>query len=352
MRTLQSLQKGGHILGLKDNVSFAKDRVCRACVEGKMHDSPHKRKTIVSSKRILELLHVDLFGPPSHASLGGQKYCLVIVDDYSRYTWVYFFKLKSETQQTVIDFANEVQRQHNVPILAIRSDNGTEFKNYTLNEFLSEEGIRHQYSAAYTPQQNGVAERKNRTLMDMARSMLAEFKSPYNFWDEAISTACHSSNRLYLRQILDKTPYEILTGNKPNISYFRVFGCKCFYLIKGVRLSKFESKALEGIFVVYGIESHTYRIYDKVSGVVIESCSLTFEEYYGPQGGRVDACDADDEMPQDAIGRMGVGYILPVEEPLMADREELCSTQVEPSSSQQQQAPSIEEDNDPRQIQV
>ena len=86
----------------------------------------------------------------------------------------------------------EVQRQHNVPILAIRSDNGSEFKNYTLNEFLSEEGIRHQYSAAYTPQQNGVAERKNRTLMDMARSMLAEFKSPYNFWAEAISTACHS----------------------------------------------------------------------------------------------------------------------------------------------------------------
>jgi hypothetical protein len=98
MRTLQSLHKGGHILGLKDNVSFAKDRVCRACVEGKMHDSTHQRNTIVSSKRILELLHVDLFGPPSHASLGRKKYCLVIVDDYSRYTWVYFFKLKSKTQ--------------------------------------------------------------------------------------------------------------------------------------------------------------------------------------------------------------------------------------------------------------
>ena len=102
----------------------------------------------------------------------------MIVDDYSRYTWVYFFKRKSETQQTVIDFANEAQRQYNAKILTIRSDNGTEFKNYTLNGFLSEEGIRHQYSAAYTPQQNGVAERKNRTLMDMARSMLAEFKSP------------------------------------------------------------------------------------------------------------------------------------------------------------------------------
>ena len=192
----------------------------------------------------MQLLHVDLFGPPSHASLGGKKYCLVIVDDYSRYTWVYFFKHKSETQQNFIDFAKEVQRQHKLPIMAIRSDNGSEFKNYTLNDFLSEEGIRHQYSAAYTPQQNGVAERKNRTLMDMARSMLAEYKSPYNFWAEAISTACHSANRLYLRKGLDKTPYEILTGNKPNISYFKVFGCKCFYLIKGVRLSKFDSKEI------------------------------------------------------------------------------------------------------------
>ena len=107
MRTLKSLHTGGHILGLKD-VSFAKDRVCRACVEGKMHDSLHKSKTIISSKRILELLHMDLFGPPSHDSLGGMKYCLVIVDDYLRYTWVYFFKLKSETQKTIINFANEV----------------------------------------------------------------------------------------------------------------------------------------------------------------------------------------------------------------------------------------------------
>ena len=107
---------------------------------------------------------MDLFGVVPEASLGGKKYCLVIVHDYSRFTWVYFFKSKSETQQAFIDFSNKMQRQHNVPILAIRSDNGSEFKNYTLDEFLSEEGIRHQYSATYTPQQNGMAERKNRTL--------------------------------------------------------------------------------------------------------------------------------------------------------------------------------------------
>ena len=350
MRTLQSLHKGNHIVGLMENVSFAKDRVCRACVEGKMHDSPHPSKTIISSKRILELLHVDLFGPTTHASLGAKKHCLVIVDDYSRYTWVYFLKKKDETQQIFIDFATEVQRQHNLPILAIRSDNGSEFKNYTLNDFLSDEGIRHQYSAAYTPQQNGVAERKNRTLMDMARSMMAEYKSRYNFWAEAISTACHSSNRLYLRKGLNKTPYEILTGNKPNISYFKVFGCKCFYKIKGVRLSKFAPKALEGIFVGYGAESHTYRVFDISSGIIIESCSVKFEENDGSQVGQVDVC-AGDEIPQDAIVRMGVGFFRPIEGHGVASREGLCSTMVEPSSSQHQQTPSLEANDAPTQEQ-
>jgi hypothetical protein len=156
MRTLRSIQKGGHILGLKESVYFAKDHVCRACVQGKMHDSSHSSKNIISSKRILELLHVDLLGPPSHESLGRKKYCLVIIDDYSRYTWVYFFWAKSDTLETVIDFAKEVECQYGKNMLAIISDNGSEFKNYTLNDFLSEKGIRHQYSSVYTPQQNGV----------------------------------------------------------------------------------------------------------------------------------------------------------------------------------------------------
>ncbi|KAK1616242.1 hypothetical protein QYE76_021759 [Lolium multiflorum] len=315
-----------------------------------MHDSPHPSKTIISSKRILELLHVDLFGPTTHASFGGKKYCLVIVDDYSRYTWVFFLKTKDETQQIFIDFATKVQREQNLLIMAIRSDNGSEFKNYTLNDFLSDEGIRHQYSAAYTPQQNGVAERKNQTLLDMARSMMAEYKSRYNFWAEAISTACHSSNRLYLRKGLNKTPYEILTGNKPNISYFKVFGCKCFYKIKGVRLSKFAPKALEGIFVGYGAESHTYRVFDISSKIIIESCSVKFEENDGSQVGQVDVC-AGDEIPQDAIVRMGVGFFRPIEGHGVASREGLCSTTVEPSSSQHQQTPSLEANDAPTQEQ-
>ena len=182
--------------------------------------------------------------------------------------------------------------------------------------------------------------------------MLAEFNSPQFLWAGAVSTACHSSNRLYFRKGLNKTPYEILTGDKPNVSYFRVFGCKCFYLIKGVRLSKFQAKALEGIFVGYGAESHTYRVYDKSLGKVVESCSVKFDENDDSQVAQPNVSSEDVEIPQEAIGRMGVGFFRPIEGHLVADREELCSTQVEPSSSQDQQAPAAGANNAPNQGQT
>ncbi|KAK1612392.1 hypothetical protein QYE76_036065 [Lolium multiflorum] len=178
----------------------------------------------------------------------------------------------------MLDFANQVQRKYNATILTIKSDNGTEFKNYTFDNFLGEEGIQHQYSSPYTPQQNGVVGRKNRTLIEAARTMMMEYKSKYNFWAEAMSTACHATNRLYVRKGLEKTPYEVLTGNNPNVSYFKVFGCKCYVLVKDTRLSKFDSRSQEGIFVVYATDSHAYRVFNKSNGRVVESCVVTFDE--------------------------------------------------------------------------
>jgi transposase InsO family protein len=124
----------------------------------------------------------------------------------------------------------------------------TEFKNSQIEGFLEEEGIKHEFSSPYIPQQNGIVERKNITLLDMARIMLDEYKTPDRFWAEAINTACYSINRLYLHRILKKTSYELLTFKKPNVSYFRVFGSKCFILIKRGRKSKFAPKAVEGFF--------------------------------------------------------------------------------------------------------
>ena len=144
----------------------------------------------------------------------------------------------------------------------------------------------------------------------------------------------------------------MLTGNKPNISYYRVFGCKCFYTIKGVRLSKFESKALEGIFVGYGAKSHTYRVYDKASGIVVESCSVEFDENDGSQVAQFHVCDVDNEEPQEAIRRMGVGFHRPIEIHHEPPQASPSSTHVETPSSQVEVAPSMEANDAPTQEQV
>ena len=145
---------------------------------------------------------------------------------------------------------------------------------------------------------------------------MAEFKSPYNFWAEAINTACHASNRLYLRKGLNKTPYEILTGNKPNLKYFRVFGCKCFILKKGVRLSKFEARAHEGIFVGYATNSHAYRVLNKSTGLIEETCNMEFDENNSFQVEQSSIYDVGDEIPPRAIRRMGLVKYSPSRNPL------------------------------------
>jgi transposase InsO family protein len=150
------------------------------------------------TERPLELLHMDLFGPIAYISIDGSKYYLVIVDDYLCFTWVFFLQEKYQTQETLKIFLRWAQNEFGLIIKKIRSDNGIEFKNSQIEGFLEEEGIMHEFSSPYTPQQNGVVERKNRTLLDMARTMLDEYKTPDRFWAKAINIACYSINRLYL----------------------------------------------------------------------------------------------------------------------------------------------------------
>jgi len=180
MRNLAKHQKGKHILGLT-NVVFEKDRLCSACQAGKQVGAPHPAKNIMTTTRPLKLLHMDLFGPVAYISIGGNKYGLVIVDDYSRFTWVFFLQDKSEVQGVLRKFIKRAQNEFEVRIKNIRSDNGTEFKNTSIEQFLDEEGMKHEFSAPYTPQQNGIVERKNRTLIEAARTMLDEYKTPDHF---------------------------------------------------------------------------------------------------------------------------------------------------------------------------
>jgi transposase InsO family protein len=183
MRNLAKLQKDEHILGLT-NVVFEKDRLCSACQAGKKVGAHHPAKNILSSSRPLKLLHMDLFGPIAYIRISGNKYGLVIVDDFFRFTWVFFLQDKSEEKGIVKKFIRRVQNEFELKVKNIRSDNSSEFRNTQVEEFPDEEGIKHELSAPYTPQQNGIIERKNRTLIEAARTMLDEYKTPDSFCEE------------------------------------------------------------------------------------------------------------------------------------------------------------------------
>jgi hypothetical protein len=243
-------------------------------------------------------------------------------------------------------------------IKKIRSDNGTEFKNSQIEGFLEDEGIKHELSSPYTPQQNGVVERKNRTLLDMARTMLDEYKTPDRFWAEPINTTCYSINWLYLHRILKKTSYELLTGKKPNVSYFRVFGSKCFILIKRGRKSKFAPKAVEGFLLGYDSNTKAYRVFNKSTGLVEVSYDIVFDETNGSQVEQVDLDELDDEEASCvALRNMSIGDVCPKEskEPPQAQDQLSSSMQVSPPTQDEDQAqndedqedePPQEEDND------
>jgi hypothetical protein len=180
-------------------------------------------------------------------------------------------------------FIKRSQNKFDTTIKKVRSDNGSEFKNTKIDELCDDFGIGHQFSPKYTPQSNGIVERKNRTLIDMARSMLSEYNVSHSFWAKAINTACYYINRLYCHGMLEKTPYELLNGRKPNIAFFRVFGCKCYILKKGTKLRKFEKKCDEGFLLGYSTTSKAYRMWNLASGTLEEVHDVEFDETQGSQ---------------------------------------------------------------------
>nr|GEV00674.1 hypothetical protein [Tanacetum cinerariifolium] len=202
-------------------MKFEKDHFCSACEQGKIYRKHHKFKTAFASNKPLYLLHMDLCGPMRVESINGKRYVLVVVDDYSRYTW------------------------------RVQTDNGTEFKNKTLAKFIDEVGITQQFSAPRTPQQNGVVERRNRTLVEVARTMLTFANLQLFLWDGAIATACFTQNRSIIHKRFDKTPYELMNKRKPNIKFFRVFGCRCYLLNDYEDVGKLKAKGDIGVFVGY-----------------------------------------------------------------------------------------------------
>ncbi|GKD18351.1 putative ribonuclease H-like domain-containing protein, partial [Tanacetum coccineum] len=183
---------------VKDNIvrglptkRFENDQTCVAYLKGKQHRASCKSKFLNPITKPLFMLHMDLFGPTFVSSLMHKKYCLVVTDDYSKFTWVFFLATKDETNEILKNFIKEIENLVDKKVKIIKSDNGTEFKNKVMDYFCRDKGIKREYSVARTPQQNGVAERRNMTLIEAARTMLAESKLPSIFWAEAVSTACY-----------------------------------------------------------------------------------------------------------------------------------------------------------------
>ncbi|GJY53063.1 retrovirus-related pol polyprotein from transposon TNT 1-94 [Tanacetum coccineum] len=246
--TINNLVKNNLVRGLP-KMKFEKDHLCSACEQGKIHRKHHKSKTAFASNKPLYLLHMDLCGPMRVKSINGKRYVLVVVADYSRYTWVFFLHSKDEASE-----------------------------NKTLAKFFDEVGISQQFSAARTPQQNGVVERRNRTLVEAARTMLTFANLPLFLWAEAIATACFTQNRSIIHKRFDKTPYELINKRKPNIKFFHVFGCRCYLLNDYDDVGKLKAKGDIGVFVGYSKESAAFRVYNKRTRKIHESVNVNFDE--------------------------------------------------------------------------
>nr|GEV93781.1 integrase, catalytic region, zinc finger, CCHC-type, peptidase aspartic, catalytic [Tanacetum cinerariifolium] len=221
---------------------------------------------------------ICLMARASSTNINGKRYVLVIVDDYSGYTWVHFLRSKDEAQEVIIKFLKRITVLLQSPVIIIRTDNDTEFKNQVLKEYFDTVGISHQMSSVRTPQQNGVVERRNWTLVEATRTMLIFSHAPLFLWAEAIATACFTQNRSIIHRRFKKTPYELINGKKPDISFLHVFGALCYPKNDREDIGKLGAKGDIGFFIGYSVDSCTYRVYNRRTKKIMETMNVSFDE--------------------------------------------------------------------------
>nr|GFC54220.1 hypothetical protein [Tanacetum cinerariifolium] len=231
---INHLARQGLVRGLP-NLKFEKDHMCSACAMGKSTKKSHKPKSKDTNQEKLHILHMDLCGPMRVESVNGKKYILVIVDDCSRFTWVKFLRSKDETPMFIIKFLKMIQ-------------------------------------------QNGVVERRNRTLIEAVRTMLIYAQASLFLWAEAVATACFTQNRSIMRLRHRKTPYELMHGKQPDLSYFHVFGALCYLTNDGENVRKLQPKADIGIFIGYALTKKAFRIYNRRTRRIVETIHVDFDE--------------------------------------------------------------------------
>lgn len=252
---------------------------CIHCCEGKQARLPFSN-TGTRATQPLEVIHSDLCGPMECSSHAGMRYFITFIDDYTRMVHIYFMKDKLNVLEIFKDFKLKVENKLSHNIKTIRTDNGKEYCNVHFEKYLSDSGIVHQTSTPYTPQHNGMAERMNRTLVERARCMLfyADLNKP--FWAEAIATAAYIVNRSPTKLLGCKTPYEMWTGKKPNLSHIRIFGSEAMVHIPKEKRRKWDKKSNRMILVGYCETSKGYRLFDPKSSKILISRDVIFFEKF------------------------------------------------------------------------
>jgi hypothetical protein len=266
----------------RHNISFSKDQshklVCDACQQGKSHQLPYPKSTSVSSNPF-ELVFSDVWGP-APTSVGRHDYYVSFIDDYSKFTWIYLLRRKSEVFQCFSDFQNMVERQFNRKILAVQTDWGGEYQS--LSHFFSRIGISHHVSCPHAHQQNGSAERKHRHIVEVGLSILAHASMPLKYWDEAFLTAVFLINRLPSRVISNETPYERLLGSQPDYSFLRTFGCAVWPNLRPFNTRKLQFRSKRCVFLGYSNRHKGFKCLDPLEGRIYISRDVVFDESVFP----------------------------------------------------------------------
>jgi hypothetical protein len=263
-----------HDDGLLNSFDFESFETCESCLLGKMTKTPFA-KSCERASDLLELIHTDVCGPMSTTARGGYQYFVTFTDDLSRYGYIYLMRHKSETFEKFKEFQNEVENQLGKTIKLLRSDRGGEYLSQEFDDHLKSRGIVPQLTPPGTPQRNGVSERRNRTLLDMVRSMMSQSDLPLAFWGYALETAAFTLNRVPSKSV-DKTPYEIWTGKRHSLSFLKIWGCEAF--VKRLQSDKLAPKSDKCIFVGYPRETLGYYFYNRQEGKVFVARHGTFLE--------------------------------------------------------------------------
>ena len=284
---MEIMAKNNLVDGYQINVNNV-DLSCEPCILGKMTRNSCPKQSQNRATCVLEMIHTDVCGPMQVDSHGGSKYFVSFTDDYSRYTTVYFMKKKSEVLEKFKEFAQLVENKTNMRIRklniwnsvkSVRSDNGGEYTSSAFDAFCTEKGISREFTNAYTPEQNGVSERLNRTIIEAVRSMLIHSNLTPDFWAEAVQTAVYVQNRVPTSALGNEiTPYECWFGRKPDISNLRVFGCICYYHVPDERRKKLDPKARKAIFLGYPEGVKGYKVMDVESGKFVKTRNIRFHE--------------------------------------------------------------------------